>query len=317
MKDNTWKHDELLRARLQQFITDKDLTHGTMAAKLKLTSTTRLTKYLNVHKADAPEKDMPAVESAVRNFFRHEDRAGMLAQSLFQTSVSGVVADVLKDARRSGDVCLIHGPAGIGKSCGGALFKSNHDDVLMFTATFWRQGPRDVEAMLFEALLDDPAALAKPWPGYIKKAVWMEELFRGAARMIIIDTAQRLHITAFKWLLDFHDVTGSPIGLIGNPEILDALRPHDQLFSRIGAVRAIKMGNDGGDIAGRMIEQYAPGGEKDLKDLAVDVLNRPGHGRTLRKQLTLASKIREGKPETPWVRAFEAAGLSLLKTAKN
>jgi DNA transposition AAA+ family ATPase len=314
--DDQFKHDEALRSRLEHYIDKQDITHGHMAAaKLKLSSTTRLTKYLNLDKnPDRPEKDMPMVEAAVRHFFRHEDRNECLAKSLFKTSVSDDVGAVLRQIRRTGDIGLIYGPAGIGKSCGGALFRTEFSDVSMMTATFWKQGPRDVEVMLFDSLADDPAALAKPWPGNVKKATWMEELFRGSERMIIVDTAQRLHITAFKWLFDFHDVTGCSIALLGNPEVVDLLRPNDQLFSRIGIARAVKLGTDSEAIAKRMIEQYAPGSNGELLDLSVDVLTKPGHGRTLRKQLSLANDIKSAKID--WEDAFNAAGRQLVKPAK-
>ncbi len=317
-----WRHDETLRARIAEYMEERDLTHAQMAERLKLSSTTRLTKYINLHKPDnQPETDAPQVEAAARHFLRYEDRTAVLARSLFETSVSKSVCAVLRHIRRTGDIGLVHGPAGLGKSCGAALFRKENPDTTIITATYWRQGPSDIEALLYDGLQDDPAVVARPWPGNLKKLVWMEDIFRGTERMIIIDTAQRLHVSAFKMLFDFHDVTGCSIGLLGNPEVMDTVRPNDQLFSRIGMVREVKLGNDHREMATKMIEQYAPASGKALLDLAADVLTKPGHGRTLRKQLNLTTILHEESQPTKdrlaWDMAFKVAGTQLVKPAAN
>lgn len=309
-----WSHHELTRARIAEYIEDNKLTHAQMAERLKLTSPTRLTKYLNLYKPDnRAEADSPQVESACKHFLRYEDRTAILARSLFENSVSTSVCSVLRHTRRTGDISLLHGPAGIGKSCGAICFRKENADTAIITATYWRQGPSDMEALLFDGIQDDPAVIARPWPHNIKKLVWMEEIFRGTERMIIIDNAQRLHLSAFKLLFDFHDVTGCSIGLIGNPEVMDIVRPNDQLFSRIGMVRSVNLGDDAPEIAKKMIAQYAPDSGKDLHDLAADVLAKPGHGRTLRKQLNLTAVIHEESPKLGWDVCFKAAGTQLIK----
>lgn len=312
-----WKHDEPLRQRLESYLKDKRLTHAQMAGRLKLTSPTRLTKYLGLDHNRA-EIDSERVERSVRQYFRHEDRLENLSKGLFETPVSRQVATVLRQIRRTGDIGLIHGPAGVGKSCGAALFRAQNPDVHMFSATFWRQGPRDIENLLFESIQADPTSVTRPYPGNVRRAVWLEELCRGTGGMIIIDTAQRMHITAFQWLFDFHDLTGVSIGLIGNPEVMDIVRPNDQLSSRIGIVQQVEMPgrtDQMEDIARRLVEQYAPASKEALIEEATNVLTRPGHARTLRKQLDLATTIKEGAPSLDWCEAFAAARTKLLKPA--
>lgn len=315
---NGWKHDETLRRRLADYLEERDLSQAQMAERLKLSSPTRLGKYLGLHnEGRKPESDMPAVETAIRHFLRYEDRAAVLAKSLFSTSVSKSVCAVLRHIRRTGDIGLVHGPAGLGKSCGASLFRQENQDTTIITATYWRQGPKDMEALLWEGIQDDPAVASRTYQFNVRRLVWMEDIFRGTERMIIIDNAHRLHISAFKLLFDFHDVTGCSIGLIGNPEVMEIVRPNDQLFSRIGMVRAVKLGNDHMEIAGRMIAQYAPASGDALIEMAADILTKPGHGRTLRKQLTLAVVIyEEGPPKGGWKDAFLAAGTQLVKPAK-
>jgi hypothetical protein len=64
----------------------------------------------------------------------------------------------------------------------------------------------------------------------------------------------------------------------------------------------------------KLIGQYAPGSEKDLTELAVDVISKLGASRTLKKQLTLTRDIREGSG-CSWKDAFEQAGEMLIKPA--
>lgn len=310
-----WKHDEPLRQRLEQYLKDRSLTHAQMAVRLKLSSPTRLTKYLGLDR-NKVEPDSERVEKSVRQYFRHEDRLETLSKGLFETPVSRQIAGVLRQIRRTADIGLIHGPAGIGKSCGTALFRQSNPDVHLLSATFWRQGPRDLESMLFDSLMQDPASVTRPYPGNIKRAVWMEDVFRGSGGMIVIDTAQRLHITAFKWLFDFHDVTGVAVGLVGNPEVLEIVRPNDQLASRIGIVQRVDMPGrtDQLEVMARsIISQYARGAEDALVEEATNVLTRAGHGRTLRKALDLAQTIRDANPATSWADAFASAQTKLIK----
>jgi DNA transposition AAA+ family ATPase len=309
-----WKYDEELRSRVEHYIAARHLTQAEMALILKLSSPTRLSKYLGLIGGGEPEKDMPRVEARIRQWLRYEERTRTLASALFETSVTKSVADVLRQIRRAGDVGLIHGRAGLGKSCAAALYRREHDDVSMFTATYWRQGARDVETLLAETLDLDPAALASPWPGNVRRAVWMEGLFRGSERMIIIDNAHRLHLSGLKWIFDFHDSTGCAVALIGNPEVLDQLRGNDQLFSRVGLVREIKHGDDAEAIAEKMIAQYAPEAGAEILADAADVVTRAGHARTLRKQLVLTALIR--KSGGSWSDAFAAAATQLLKPAR-
>ena len=311
-----WHHDEKTRAAIAEYIEEHKLTHAQMADRLKLSSPTRLTKYLNLYKeGNKPETDAPDVEQAVKQFLRYEDRNAILAKSLFETSVSRAVCAVLKHIRRTGDIGLVHGPAGLGKSCGAAVFRRDNPDTVIINGTYWRQGPSDMEGMLFEGIQDDPAVIARPYLNNLKKWAYMVDIFRGSERMIIIDTAQRLHISAFAALFDFHDETGCSLGLLGNPEVMNIVRPNDQLFSRIGMVRDVKLGNDHTEIATKMITQYAPDSGKELIDLSADLITKPGHGRTLRKQLNLAVVIKEETPKLSWPDCFKAAGTQLIKPA--
>lgn len=305
-----WKYDEATRLGLEQFIEAEDLTQTEVAARVNL-SATRIAKYLNLDKPGrVPEPDMPKVEAAIKSLLRHARRRGAFKSSLFENSVTIAVGDALKLARRLGDISLIHGPAGIGKTCGCELFARDHASAALFlTIREYAQGARSMEDMLFREYL---ATSASKWPGNVRYMVWLEQQLRGADRIIVIDNAHQMHLTAFRSLFNFHDETGIPIGLVGNPEVLKMIRNNDQLFSRIGVVRAIKIKNDQELTARRLIVQLAPESGDELVDAASDVVSNLGHARSLKKQLTLAAIIYNKAKD--WPNAFAQAGTQLIKS---
>jgi DNA transposition AAA+ family ATPase len=306
-------YDEAVRAGLEKYISDHKMTHADMAKNLGFTPT-RVTKFLNLHKPDnKPETDAKKVEAAARAFLRHASRRADFRSRLYENTVTADIAGIFKTIRRTGDMGLIHGPAGVGKTCGAELFCRDNPNTLFITAKKYACGKHDVENMLFEELVNSTEI---PYPGNVKWSLWMEQVLRGTERLIVVDNANRLQFHSFQWMMDFHDATLVPIAFVGNPEVLDILRRSDQLFSRIGLVHRVKSQEqrDAEQSALKLIGQYAPGSEKDLTELAVDVISKLGASRTLKKQLTLTRDIREGSG-CSWKDAFEQAGEMLIKPA--
>jgi hypothetical protein len=141
--------------------------------------------------------------------------------------------------------------------------------------------------------------------------------FKGSRRLVVVDNAQRLTAGARQWLFDFHDATGCPIALLGNPEILDKIRLSDQQFSRVGLRREIKGGDARGD-AGSMVRLHWPEVAEDaaLLALAVSVVKGRGHLRALKKQLLLARDIFTNGDFAAPADAFRAAHTQLIRDYK-
>ena len=119
----------------------------------------------------------------------------------------------------------------------------------------------------------------------------------GSERLVIIDNAQRIDISGLRWLMDFHDATGVSFALVGNPEVLVKLRGKDQLYSRIGVKADIS--ESLGDAAWMdraaddMVAAMWPGAAADIGLLARETARKPGHLRTLNKQLKIAIRLCE------------------------
>ena len=310
-----WTQSAETRTAFEQYLDERRMTRAEAAKKLGITET-RLSKYLNLHLPDStgavrtPEPDMANIERKITNLLRHVARQAADRLTLFQNSVSEQVNTTLKQIRRTGDIGLIDGDAGIGKSCGCELYCANNPDTILITVTDYASSPSAIETAIFEEFI---ATSADKHRGKLRKMAWLESQLKGAERLIIIDNAHQLRFKSLRLLFNFHDATRIPLGLVGNPEVLDVLRRNDQLFSRIGAVQHVRIRNDSEEVAKAMIERHAPASGKELLDHAVNIIGCFGHLRTLRKQLTLAADIHRASGKMTWENAFTAAGNRLLK----
>lgn len=307
-------HDESVRRALEDFIEQHSLTHAEAATRLKLSSATRLAKYLGLkNPANQPESDMPRVEMTVRHFLRHQARREALVQSLFETSVSKAIHNTIKHARKTGDMCLIHGPAGGGKSCGGELYCRNQPNSVMITATTDRRDARAMRNMVFEELRFDRDSKGIAYDNHTTRWEWIINILRGSERVIIVDNAQRLNLKAFEWFCDLNDLTGTCVAFLGNPEVLDVIAKSDQVNSRFGIVSEVRIYRDEEVIAGQLVQQFAPEGNGALTEHVAGILSGPGHARRAKKHLQLTAAIKEGNRNLDWVQAAKDAETKLLK----
>lgn len=315
---DVFNHDEAVRSAVEAYIEAHDLTLGEASNRIKLSSSTRLAKYLALNKPGAKsEPDMPRVESAIRHFLRHQARREAMASSLFETSVARSVANTIKEARKIGDMALIHGPAGSGKTCGGELYCRNNPNSLMITASKDRRDGRAVRNLVFDELRFDRDAKGRSYSGYGPRWEWIVNVLNGSERVIIVDNAQRLALSALEWFADLNDQTNTTIAYLGNPEVLHLMRRSDQLSSRIGIVTEVKIHKDEQAIATRLVEQYAPEGNGALCEAVVGLVGEAGHARRARKHLQLCHNIKSGKPDLSWPDAFRLAESKLLKPNPN
>jgi hypothetical protein len=307
-----WHHDEAVRSALEKFIQANKWTHAKMAGKLNF-SATRVTKYLNLDKAEnTPEVDAPRVEAAARQFLRHVSRLNQINESLFNNSVSANTGNVLKLIRKTGDVGLLHSNGGKGKTSGCLLYCRDNPNTLFLTAKEYASGSHAMARMLFTEYC---AGSAEEYPGNLSRAEWLESQLRGAERLIIVDDAELMDISGFKFFFSLHDATGVAIAFVGNTQVIEKIRRQDpaaKMISRIGIVHEVVMAEDAGETARKLIEQFAPESGDELVELATDVVSQPGYARRLRKQLTLAANIKEGSAKASWANCFESAAGKLI-----
>ena len=272
--------DEGLRAKLQEYRTsnrEQPLTMNEIGQELGV-SGTRVNKYLR----GSPEGDVAELEAKIADLLKAVAKRRDSAVKYFPTNVSAIIMATLELIRKTNDVGLISGPAGIGKSVTISEYQAAHPLAMAISATRWQRDDRGISGLLFAQ------CETGSWNGYQPRAEFICSRLRGSNRPVIIDNAHRMTESARQWVFDMHDETGCPIALIGNPEILVEIKRNDQQFSRIGIHQQVTL--DQGKIAAyarAMVDALVPQPQAALYDLACEVAEQRGHLRALRKQLML------------------------------
>jgi DNA transposition AAA+ family ATPase len=270
-----------LRDRLEQYRASNSLTLNELAKELD-SHPTALSKYLN----GKPEGDVAKIESIAEDVLKTAGRRSEVKIKLFPTSVTRRVAALFEQIRKTDDFGLIHGAAGLGKSRAIDAYAADHPTTIALELNRWQRAPFGIEELLFQTLETNQ------WPGNVRRVSWMVERLRRSRRLIIVDNAQRITSGGLEWLFDFHDATGCPIALVGNPEVMIPIRKNDQQFSRIGCVREVSI-DQHADVAAEMLAQVLPEwrDDQELLTCATKVVKERGHLRALRKQLVLTREL--------------------------
>ena len=267
-------YHESIRAALAAYREKHDLDLRALARETG-SNVTFIHKYLT----GKPEGDVDAFEERAADALKTAPGRRSTAAHYFETDVTRAINSACETIRKTNDVGLIHGPAGIGKSAGIALYAVANPNSLAISLTRWHRGAEGIEALL-----------AAQFEGRRRKRTrridWLLERLRDSQRLIIIDNAHRLTRGGLQWIFDFADETSCPIALVGNPEVLEAIKLNDQQFSRIGLHRELKL-KQSEQAASSMLERHCPKEAHKLETLAVQVAAQRGHLRALKKHLLL------------------------------
>ena len=273
--------NEELRERLAAFRSegrDKPLSMDALGRMLGYSGTV-LSKYIG----GVPEGDVDALEAKVADMLKAAARRGPSAVPPFDTTVTKTIHAVCVQARKTNDVALVSGPAGIGKTVACETYRAAHPTTLAVSVARWRRDDAGLAALLWDEM--ETAG----WDGQRSRAAFMAERLRGSDRLIIIDNAHRMAPAARAWLFDFHDSTGCPVVMVGNPEVLTAIRLNDQQFSRIGIHQVVGLERKHvSAYATLLVDALVPNPPAALYQLATAVAGERGHLRALRKQLLLS-----------------------------
>ena len=245
-------------------------------------------------------------ESKVEDFFKADPLRRAKCEILFENEFSKAMKSFLETVRRTEDIGLAYCAAGKGKTSGIQLYFADNPTTISIELSKWNSGADGLARLIFHSVD------ARRWRGNTSRGDFLVERFAGSRRLIIIDNAHRMTAGARQWIFDFHDATGCPVALVGNPEVLDAIRENDQQFSRIGLRSEIK-GGRAKDDAERLVSIHYPQADGQLADLATIVIKNQGHLRALKKQLLLARDLFTSGGFSSHAEAFEAAHTKLVR----
>lgn len=292
-QDNNQQRDEHgpeLRDRVRAMMdSDKRLTQARIAKESGLSGTT-ISQWLS----GTYPGDMAAVEAKVARWIdttaaqRATQDSLPVAPTYVATPSAEKVIGALRYAQVAGDIAVVYGGAGLGKTTGITRYATAAPNVWVATMT-----PASASVVTALEEIADAVGLGGHNGGGAAK------LHRGIVRrmtntngLLVIDEAQHLSTAALDQIRSIHDATGIGIAFVGNEQVYARMTGGnraaylDRLFSRIGKkVRLLRTTE--ADIH-KLIEAWGIE-EKACRTQLVEIALKPGGLRGLTKVLRLAS----------------------------
>ena len=158
--------------------------------------------------------------------------------AIAQTQTVDEIFMAVSFAEAAGDISLIYGDAGLGKTISLKRYVSMHPDAIYIEL---KDCDKSVKGVC-EKILSRIGKLQRGTDRLLVDII--TKYLSSTPRLIIIDEAQHLSIRALENLRAINDVTESGIVLCGNPTVYDRMQGRGQahfaqLYSRIGIRRHV------------------------------------------------------------------------------
>lgn len=274
----------------------RDALRAIMSAERKLTQTQLAREIgvsgsaLNQWLAGVYAGDNPAIEAKLRIWVdayhsRRRSSSQMPAAPEWVATPTGQrIISALAYAQVAGDIAIIYGGAGVGKT-------SAIRHYALGALNVWHVTMTPASASVVTALEEICAAIGiNEQGGAARLHRAIVRRVRSTGGLIVIDEAQHLSTAALDQIRSIHDATGIGIALVGNTEVYARMTGGsraaylDRLYSRIGK-RVHVRGSTADDVAA-MIDAWRV--DKSCRATLADIARRPGALRALTKVLRLA-----------------------------
>lgn len=228
-----------------------------------------------------------------------------IAPDFVETPTANRVLAALGAAQINGDISVIYGGAGLGKTTASQFYSRNYSNVFVVTMS---PATASVSACLEEVCY---ALGFKSPPGRASRM--QREIIRrimGSKGLLIVDEAQHLSVSALDALRALHDATGIGIALVGNEAIYTAMTGGtraaylDRLFSRIGK-RAHLSRATKADIRNLAAAMGVNTSDTKILALLEDIGKRAGALRSVVKTIRQAALMANGS--SPEFKHLEAS----------
>lgn len=215
--------------------------------------------------------------------------AGQLPQGpgYVPTTTSERVVSALRYAQLAGDIAVIYGGAGVGKTQAILRHQATSPNVWVATMSPATKG-------VVTSLLRICSAIGVPnvAGGAIALETTVTRRVRDTHGLLVIDEAQHLTVDALDQVRAIHDDTGIGIALVGNEKVYASMTggnraPYlDRLHSRIG--KRVRVQRAGESDVEALIAAWGVE-EKACHTVLHDIASKPGALRSLTKCMRLAS----------------------------
>lgn len=184
--------------------------------------------------------DVNAVEEKVRQFILREqerDKSRRIKPVYVATLMARKGRDVIRMAHMDGDINVIYGDAGMGKTMIMRQYAKEHLDAVLIEAD-----PGYTARVVLEELCNKLGLSKRGNMHELSEAII--QTLRDSGRIILVDEAENLPYRALETLRRIHDKSGVGIVLAGMPRLILNLKgkrgEYKQLYSRVGF--ALRMG---------------------------------------------------------------------------
>lgn len=222
--------------------------------------------------------DVPAIDALARSFINREvekEKSQKITARFVPTVTSRKGMDVIRYAHLDGDLNVIYGAAGLGKTMILREYAAQHRDALLIEAD---------PGYTARVVLEELCGLLG-----ISKRGNMHELseaciaaLRDSGRLLMVDEAENLPYRALETLRRIHDKSGIGLVLAGMPRLIINLKgkrgEYQQLYSRVGFALCIGDSLPQSDITDIAVSMLPGAGSQDVSE----ALFKASHGNARR-----------------------------------
>ena len=222
--------------------------------------------------------DVPAIDALARSFINREvekEKSQKITARFVPTVTSRKGMDVIRYAHLDGDLNVIYGAAGLGKTMILREYAAQHRDALLIEAD---------PGYTARVVLEELSGLLG-----ISKRGNMHELseaciaaLRDSGRLLMVDEAENLPYRALETLRRIHDKSGIGLVLAGMPRLIINLKgkrgEYQQLYSRVGFALCIGDSLPQSDITDIAVSMLPGAGSQEVSE----ALFKASHGNARR-----------------------------------
>ncbi|MGK3122877.1 AAA family ATPase [Candidatus Pantoea formicae] len=222
--------------------------------------------------------DVAKIDELVQNFITREterDRTVRIVPRYIPTLTSRKGLEVIRMAHLDGEINVIYGDAGLGKTMILREYAAQHKDAILIEAD-----PGYTARVVLEELCSR-LGLSKRGNMHELSEACIDAL-RDSGRLLMVDEAENLPYRALETLRRIHDKAGIGIVLAGMPRLIINLKgkrgEYKQLYSRVGLALCLGDALPQEDIAAIATSMLPDASEKEVSD----ALFRHSHGNARR-----------------------------------